>query len=98
MKFSGAEITKFRDGAESPLVHTLSIGIAQADPGLHCSPATIGHHKRAAGLLCHCRVLPDLDHHAASKCALAHHLVRYSQDDDPNEYCHHPLEKVLPDQ
>src|SRR5258708_26366233 len=98
MKFSGAEIAKFQDGAASSLVHTLSIGIAQPDPGLRCSPATIGHHKRAAGVLCRCRVLPYLDHHAASKCALAHYQVRYSQDDDPNQYCHRLLEKVLPHQ
>src|SRR2546423_1097490 len=98
MKCSGAEITKFRDGAASSLVHTFSIRIAQPDPGLRCSPATIGHRKRAASLLCHCRVLPYLDHHSASKCALAHHKGRYSQDDDSNEYCHHPLERVLPDQ
>src|SRR5215472_7974739 len=97
MKFRRAQLGKVRDSPAGSLVETLTVDIAQFDPCLCCSLTAVGHHKCAAALSCHCRVFLYLDHQTTSKGAPAYHHVGHSQDGYSNEYCNHPLQRVLPD-
>src|SRR5438067_152197 len=94
VKFCRAQLGKVRDSPTGSLVHTISVGIAQTDPGLCCRSASIRHYKRSTPFLC--QILSDLDHHSAGKGALSHHQVRYPQDDYPDEERYRPLKRVLP--
>src|SRR5215831_2374528 len=95
MEFCRAQLGKFWDSTTGSLAHPLSVSIAQLHASLCCSSASVRHCKRATPILCW--TLPDLDDQAAGKSALAHHQVRYSQDDYPHQDRYRPLEDVLPD-